>query len=93
MARVMVFLRVLPVDVEVDVEVLKDRIQTAIIKLGEGFALQSYRVEPIAFGLKALKVAIIMPEETEGGTYILEETIKSVEGVGEVEVEFVSRVS
>lgn len=93
MAKVMVFLRVLPIDVEVDMEVLKNKIQTAIIKLGTGFALQSYRIEPIAFGLKALRLAVVMPEETEGGTYVLEETVRNVEGVGEVEVEFVSRVS
>lgn len=89
----MVLLRVLPIDIEVDMEGLKDKIQAAIIKLGEGFALQSYRIEPIAFGLKALRLAIVMPEETEGGTYVLEETIRGVEGVGEVEVEFVSRTS
>ncbi|MDH5815556.1 MAG: elongation factor 1-beta [Candidatus Nezhaarchaeota archaeon] len=93
MAKVMVLLRVLPIDIEVDMEGLKDKIQAAIIKLGEGFALQSYRIEPIAFGLKALRLAIVMPEETEGGTYVLEETIRGVEGVGEVEVEFVSRTS
>jgi len=92
-AKVMVILRILPADVEVDVEGLRERIQTAISKLGEGFALQSYRVEPIAFGLKALRLAIVMPEETEGGTYLLEETVRSVEGVGEVEVEVVSRIS
>ena len=66
MARVVVLLRVLPADVEVDVEALREKIQVAITKLGKGFALQSYKVEPIAFG---------------------------VEGVGEVEVEVVSRVS
>jgi len=92
-AKVMVILRVLPSDVEVDVEGLKERIQMEIAKLGEEFALQSYRVEPIAFGLKALKLAIVMPEETEGGTYLLEEVIRGVEGVGEVEVEVVSRIS
>ncbi|MEM0083757.1 MAG: elongation factor 1-beta [Candidatus Nezhaarchaeales archaeon] len=93
MAKVVVFLRVLPVDIEVDMESLKDRIRTAVVKLGEGFALQSYSIEPIAFGLKALRLAIVMPEETEGGTYILEENIRNIEGVGEVEVEFVSRAS
>jgi len=92
-AKVMVILRVLPSDVEVDVEGLKERIQMEIARLGGGFALQSYRVEPIAFGLKALKLAIVMPEETEGGTYLLEEVIRGVEGVGEVEVEVVSRIS
>jgi len=92
-AKVMVVLRVLPADVEVDVEGLSARIQTAISKLGEGFALQSYKIEPIAFGLKALRLIVVMPEETEGGTYLIEEALQGVEGVGEVEVEVVSRIS
>jgi len=92
-AKVMVILRVLPADVEVDVEGLRERVQSAISKLGEGFALQSYKIEPIAFGLKALRLAVVMPEETEGGTYLLEEAVRSVEGVGEIEVEVVSRIS
>ncbi|RLF09146.1 MAG: elongation factor 1-beta [Thermoprotei archaeon] len=90
MAKVVVLLRVLPTDVDVDVEGLKEKIEKA---LGGGYTLQAYRVEPIAFGLKALKLRILMPEETEGGTSSLEEVIKGVEGVGEVEVEFVSRLS
>ncbi|MCC6042927.1 MAG: elongation factor 1-beta [Candidatus Verstraetearchaeota archaeon] len=93
MAKVMVVLRVLPADVEVDVEGLSARIQMAISKLGKGFALQSYKIEPIAFGLKALRLIVVMPEETEGGTYLIEEALRGVEGVGEVEVEVVSRIS
>jgi elongation factor 1-beta len=93
MAKVMVILKVLPADVDVDVEDLRRRVQTAVSKLGEGFALQSYKIEPIAFGLKALRLAIVMPEEVEGGTYSLEEAVRSVEGVGEIEVEVVSRIS
>lgn len=89
----MALLRVLPADVDVDIEKLRKRIEEAIAKLGQGYMLQSYRVEPIAFGLNALKILILMREETEGGTYSLEEAIKSIEGVGEVEVEFVSRLS
>jgi elongation factor 1-beta len=92
-ANVMVILRVLPADVEVDIEDLRRRIQMAISKLGGSFALQSYKIEPIAFGLSALRLAVVMPEETEGGTYSLEEAVQSVEGVGEVEVEAVSRIS
>ncbi|MEB3765801.1 MAG: elongation factor 1-beta, partial [Desulfurococcales archaeon] len=49
--------------------------------------------EPIAFGLKALKIIIAIPEETEGGTEKLEEFLKQVEGVEEVEIETVHRLS
>ncbi|MDI9620117.1 MAG: elongation factor 1-beta [Candidatus Nezhaarchaeota archaeon] len=93
MAKVAAFLRVLPVDVDVDVEGLKEKIKESLTALGKEFNIHSYKVEPIAFGLKALKLTVVMPEETEGGTYIVEEAVKRVEGVGEVEVEFVTRLS
>jgi len=93
MAKVVVLLKVLPAEADTDMEALKNKIEEAITRLGEGFSLQSYNIEPIAFGLKALRLTVLIPEEIEGGTYSLEETIKGIEGVSEVEVEFVSRLS
>ena len=46
--------------------------------------------EPIAFGLKAIKIFFIM-NESLGSTESLEETITSVEGVQSVEVTDVRR--
>ncbi len=90
MARVAVIMRVLPSSVELDLEELKARIEKA---LPEGYKIEGSGVEPIAFGLKALKLIVSMPEETEGGTEALEEAIRSVEGVDEVEIEAVHRLS
>lgn len=47
-------------------------------------------VEPVAFGLKALKITCIM-DESKGGTDKLEENIKEVEGVKSVDVVDVRR--
>ena len=47
--------------------------------------------EPIAFGLVALKVTIFMMD-AEGETDRVEERMKEVEGVGEVEVLEVTRL-
>lgn len=90
MARVMALVRVLPEDVEVDLDVLARKISAA---LPENYLLAEARREPIAFGLEALLLLIVMPEETEGGTYDLEQRITAVEGVSEVEILRVTRAS
>ena len=90
MARVAVILKVLPNDVNLDLGELLERIKKALP--GE-YEVMSSGEEPIAFGLKALKMVIAMPEETEGGTEKLEEILRGVDGVEEVEVEAVHRLS
>ncbi|MCE4612132.1 MAG: elongation factor 1-beta [Desulfurococcales archaeon] len=89
MARVAVVLRVFPSDVSLQPSELASRIKKSLP--GE-FEVLAEGEEPIAFGLKALKLVVAMPEDMEGGTEKLEEAIKSVEGVDEVEVESVSRM-
>jgi len=90
MARVAVVVKVFPNSIELDLSELLERIKNA---LPEGFEVMDSKEEPIAFGLKALKIIITMPEETEGGTESLEKILSSVDGVEEVEVEAVHRLS
>lgn len=89
MARVAVIMRVLPNSVDITPSQLLERIKEA---LPEDYQIMGSGEEPIAFGLKALKLIVSMPEETEGGTEALEEVIKSVDVVEEVEVEAVHRL-
>lgn len=89
MARVAVALRVFPSGVEVDLSDLVERIKSI---LPPQYVLVRSGEVPIAFGYKALRLVITMPEETEGGTEELESLIKKVEGVEEVEVEIVQRI-
>lgn len=90
MAKVMVAVRVFPTDAETDRKALADAIRRVLppevvaIRIGE---------EALAFGYTALRVYVVMPEETEGGTERLEELLRSVEGVGDVEVLSVSRLT
>ena len=83
MAEVSAILKVMPKDVEVNLDKLEAKLKALVKPRG---------VErmPIAFGLQALILTVIM-EEAAGGTDIVEEKIKSVDGVGEVSVESVSR--
>jgi len=90
MARVLVVMRILPEDVNIDLEELKERIRNS---LPEGYDIARHDIEPIAFGLKALRLYIIMPEQTEGGTEPLERLVNGVEGVSQAEVEIVHRLT
>jgi len=90
MAKLAVIVKVLPEDVNVNLDELVSKIKK---KLPEKYELKDYRKEPIAFGLQALLISVIMPENVEGGTEELEKIIAGVSGVGEVSVEYVSRIS
>ncbi len=90
MANVAVIMKVLPNDVSIQPQELLERIKKA---LPENYKIMGSGEEPIAFGLKALKIIISIPEQTEGGTEQLETLLKQVEGVEEVEVEAVHRLS
>ncbi len=90
MANVAVIMKVLPNDVSIQPQELLERIKKA---LPENYKIIGSGEEPIAFGLKALKIIISIPEQTEGGTEQLEKLLKQVEGVEEVEVEAVHRLS
>lgn len=90
MAKLAVIVKILPKDISVDLEELVNKIRE---KLPRKYELKDYRKEPIAFGLQALLVSIVMPENIEGGTEELEKIMSSIPGVGEVTVEYVSRIS
>lgn len=83
MGEVAAKLKVMPVGADVDMEKMKEAIKSA---LPEGARLHGFAEEPIAFGLKALMVAVILAEGVTG-TEGLEAAIASVEGVQSVEVE------
>ncbi len=90
MAKVAVLLKVLPSSVEIQPEQLLEKIKEV---LPEGYKIEAHGEEPIAFGLKALKLVVSIPEQTEGGTSKLEEIIRQLDVVNEVEVEAVHRMS
>ena len=60
--------------------------------LPEGLKLLAHKKEPIAFGLYSL-LADFTLDDSEGQMELLEESIRNVEAVGEIEVINVSRQS
>ena len=53
--------------------------------------VEKIREEDVGFGIKILKVVFLM-NDAEGGADVLEEKVKSIENVSQVEVESVSRI-
>lgn len=74
--------RVLPEGLEVDLDRLKTDIEKA---LPEGAKLRAYEQKPVAFGLKALHVLIVI-DDKKGGAEQVETSISSVAGVQSVEI-------
>jgi elongation factor 1-beta len=83
MAEVIVGLKVLPKTIDVDLDKLEDEIKRAI-------SPERMQREPIAFGLVAILVTKLVPDEA-GQVDELERKLKAIEDVGEVEVTGISR--
>ncbi|WP_456328061.1 elongation factor 1-beta [Archaeoglobus sp.] len=83
MGKVYMKLRVMPEDVDVDLEKVYEKIKNVA---PENVEIKDYKIQPIAFGLKALLVVAVMPDEGGIGDKLVER-IQSIEGVESVEVE------
>lgn len=81
MGTVVMKLKVMPTSVDVDLNVIKEKIVG-----NEKVEIKDFGEQPIAFGLKALMVVAVMPDE-EGISDKFIDEIKSIEEVENVEVE------
>jgi elongation factor 1-beta len=89
MARLVVRIRILPAEAESNLENVVESIKKS---LPTGMEMKSSLTEPIAFGLKAILGDFLL-DDAEGQMDKLEESIKSIEGVGQLEVTNISRQS
>ena len=89
MGKVYVLLKILPKEVDVDLDEMIKDISKALPK---EVTIGSTAKEPIAFGLNALKMAIVMPEDFLDETTTTEKSIEELPSVSQVEVEYVTRV-
>ena len=88
MGEVLATIKVMPESPEVDLEQMKSDIQASI---PEGTEFHKIDEEPIAFGLVALNVMVIVGDE-EGGTEAAEANLAKVNGVNSVEVTDIGRL-
>jgi elongation factor 1-beta len=88
MGKVMAVIKVMPDSVDRDVNTIMDGLKDALPK---GAELKGMQVKPIAFGLKAIVVAIVV-SDTEGGTEPVEAAFAKVPGVESVTVDSVDLI-
>ncbi|MCI0497640.1 MAG: elongation factor 1-beta [Thermoplasmata archaeon] len=80
MGQVLLKYQIMPESAEQDMEALKAGVTSAM----ESVDIRGMSIKPIAFGLKALEVIIVMPDAS--GTDALEASLESLEGVQSVKV-------
>lgn len=81
-------LRILPESVETNLDDLEKAVRKLVPSHMELY--QSER-EPIAFGLEALRIMVLTTDDDKGDTTPLEESIRALDAVSEVEVVDVRR--
>jgi elongation factor 1-beta len=87
MGDVAATIRIMPVSVDTDLKSLNGRLIAALPK---GSEYGTSKEEPIAFGLKAI-IMVVLVGDLEGGTEKVEEALAAVEGVESVTVTEVGR--
>ncbi|HLD04987.1 MAG TPA: elongation factor 1-beta [Candidatus Nanoarchaeia archaeon] len=84
MATVVITFKIMPESPEIDLSAVEKQAKDKILAhAGPGDT--KTEIEPIAFGLKALKITFLMDEQ-KGGTEPLEEQVNTIEGVQSCEV-------
>lgn len=89
MARLVVRIRILPAEAGSDLDEVVRLLKT---ETPIGIQLKAHAKEPIAFGLEAI-VGDFLLEDEEGQMDKLEDSIKNMAGVGQIEVMNISRQS
>lgn len=90
LAQVMVSVKIFPSDVSSDLNQLRESVRKTL----EGKAsIYKFEQEPIAFGLEALIAHILLPEDQGGQMDEVEERLRQIGGVSEVQVLVTRRIS
>ena len=89
MAKVLVSLKIFPSDVTVDLEDLKKKIEDC---LPDFASVYKFEEEPVAFGLVAVIAHLLLPEDKAGGLNKVEEALKKVDGIGNLQTLTIQRV-
>ncbi|HLE07977.1 MAG TPA: elongation factor 1-beta [archaeon] len=85
MGQVAIALNITPSSPEVNLENVKEEISKKM-------KVQDSKIEPIGFGISRLRLLIIAPDAGGSDTDKIENEIKSVKGVENVEVESVTLI-
>jgi translation elongation factor aEF-1 beta len=90
LTQVLVSIKIFPTDTPADMPALKDKVRKTL----EGKAtIYKYEEEPVAFGLVALVAHVLVPEEAQGRMDEVEELLKGISGISEVQVMVSRRIA
>ena len=88
MAHVVITFKIMPESPELSINDLRQKIGNTLVKFGK---IYKESIEPIAFGLNAIVFSVITLEK-EGGTEPMENALKAIHGIADVQVTDVTRV-
>lgn len=83
-SKILVVFKVFPEGPD-EVSAVKEGVKA--VKAGE---FKDLKAEPLAFGLEIIKVAYTIPDKTDGAMEALEQAVRNVKGVNQVEVDAVT---
>lgn len=83
MANVVITLKIMPESPDVNLSVVQEKASKEIFNFGG--EVGKVEIEPVGFGIKALKIYFVM-DEKKGSTAPLEELIAKIAGVASVDV-------
>lgn len=89
MGSYVIRIKLLPKEISTEHQAIVDSVAGS---LPDGAKLRSHRIEPIAFGLSAVIIDVLAPEE-EGAIDMVEKAVSEVPTVGQYELLGVSRLS
>jgi len=84
MGKALVIMKIYPEEIEDSV-----KIEESVKGITSG-EIKEVRREPIAFGLELVKIAVVIPDKEDGAMPKLEEEIRALPGVRDVEIEGVT---
>ena len=91
MGTVVMKFKIMPASPEADLEQIKQSIKEKVVEYNEwGAKIHEIKEEPVAFGLKAIFITLIWPEEKSPD--LIEDSLKEIENISSVEVTDVRRL-